>query len=227
MADKRATIFIIDLGASTGECHNGRVESDLDYGMQYVWDKVADNMAKPSWGVGVIGFRTDETDNKLADDDNDDSGAYENIAVLKQLGPLDMPGFKDLKEKTGPSKTNDGDAISAIVLGITLIEEFTTLKSGKPGKYARKIVLLTDGEGSIDDEDIDPIAAKINEVGIDLVILQVPRLMYLTYVLTSHLVELILMMQTLASKKKISPRRRFVHRFITVVLKTHLVLEKE
>jgi len=42
MADKQATIYIVDLGASTGECHNGRVESDLDYGMRYVWDKLAE-----------------------------------------------------------------------------------------------------------------------------------------------------------------------------------------
>lgn len=29
MADKQATVYVVDLGASTGECHNGRVESDV------------------------------------------------------------------------------------------------------------------------------------------------------------------------------------------------------
>lgn len=167
MAGKSATIYVIDLGASTEDCHNGRIESDLDFGMQYIWDKMSDSMAKASSGVGVIGFRTDETDNQLADDDE----AYQNICVLKQLGPMDRPAFKALEEKIKPSETKTGDAISAVVLGISLIEEFTKLKTGKPGKYDRKIVLLTDGEGHIDDDEIDPIAEKINEVGIELLVL--------------------------------------------------------
>lgn len=167
MATKSATVLIVDLGASTADCHNGRVESDLEYGTQYIWDSIVDSMAKSSSNVGVIGFRTNETDNPLADDDE----AYQNICILKPLGPMIPSAFIDLQEKIKSSQTQTGDAVSAIVLGITLIEEFTTLKSGKPGKYDRKIALLTDGEGSIDDEDIDPIAAKINEVGINLVVL--------------------------------------------------------
>jgi ATP-dependent DNA helicase 2 subunit 2 len=169
MAGKSATFYIIDLGASTGECHNGRIESDLYFGMQYVWDNMADKMAKASSGVGVIGFRTNETDNDLADEDE----AYQNICILKQLGPIDRSGFKDLEEKIKSSETDTGDAISAVVLGVSLIEESTKLKTGKPGKYDRKIVLLTDGEGHIDDDEIDPIAEKINEVGIELLVLYV------------------------------------------------------
>lgn len=51
------------------ECHNGRVESDLDYGMKYVWNKIAGIMSenKTSLAVGVVGFRTDDTDNKLGE----------------------------------------------------------------------------------------------------------------------------------------------------------------
>ncbi len=40
MADKEATVYIVDLGSSMGEKHNGRDESDLDWAMQYVWDKI-------------------------------------------------------------------------------------------------------------------------------------------------------------------------------------------
>ncbi len=31
---KEATVYAIDLGSTMGECHSGRVESDLDYGMR-------------------------------------------------------------------------------------------------------------------------------------------------------------------------------------------------
>ncbi len=81
MSDKQATIYIVDLGSSTGECNSGRVESDLNYGMRYIWDKIATTMSAnlKGWNVGIIGFRTDETDNPLEVDD------YENISVSISL----------------------------------------------------------------------------------------------------------------------------------------------
>lgn len=40
MADKEATIYIVDVGRSMGECRNGRSMTDLEYAMQYVWDRI-------------------------------------------------------------------------------------------------------------------------------------------------------------------------------------------
>lgn len=150
---KEATVFVIDLGSTMGECHSGRVETDLDYGLRYVYDKMADTMSstRTTLSTGVIGFRTDGTDNPL--DDGEDG--YNNISVLQPLGTLTMAHFNDLKAKLVPSETGIGDAISAVVVAIHLIEKFTTLKSGKPGSYERKIILVTDGEGKIDDEMVD------------------------------------------------------------------------
>ena len=73
---KQATVYIVDVGASTGDCNGGRTESDLDYGMKYVWEKIAGILAANRVGlsVGVLGLRTDETDNPLASDEG-----YENI----------------------------------------------------------------------------------------------------------------------------------------------------
>ncbi len=79
---KQATMYIVDLGSTMGECHNGRTESDLDYGMRYVWDKIAITMAANLKGgnSGVIGFRTDETNNPLDDEED-----YQNISVRISL----------------------------------------------------------------------------------------------------------------------------------------------
>jgi len=41
MTDKEATVFVIDLGASMGRKNHDRAETDLDWAMKYVWDKVA------------------------------------------------------------------------------------------------------------------------------------------------------------------------------------------
>lgn len=169
MASKEATVYIIDQGATTAASRNGRDESDLDYLMRYVWGKLADVMAanRTTLSVGVVGFRTNETNNEESGDD------YENINVLKPLGPLEMQHLRTLQRTVKPSQTESGDAISAIIVAMQMIQRFTTLKTGKPGKYKRKIVLVTDGRGFIDDdaEALDQIAEKINENEIELVVM--------------------------------------------------------
>lgn len=205
MANKEATVYIVDQGSSTGECHNGRVESDLDYGMRYIWDKIAETMTanRTTAGVGVIGFRTDDTENELSETDPD---AYSNISVLKPLGAMEMSHLKDLQARIQPSHTDNGDAVSAIVVGIQLIEKFTTLKTGKPGKFTRKIIVLTDGQGSLEDDDIDPIAKKINELDIDLVVVWVLPIngLQCLNIAKCTLVVLILTILNLGSLRKIN-----------------------
>lgn len=40
MAEKEATVYIVDVGSSMGERHQGRSVTDLEWGMQYVWDRI-------------------------------------------------------------------------------------------------------------------------------------------------------------------------------------------
>lgn len=40
MADKEATVYIVDVGRSMGRKHQGRKETDFDWAMRYVWDKI-------------------------------------------------------------------------------------------------------------------------------------------------------------------------------------------
>ena len=40
MAEKEATIYIVDMGQSMGERHHGRPMTDLEWAMQYVWDRI-------------------------------------------------------------------------------------------------------------------------------------------------------------------------------------------
>ncbi|KAH7328574.1 putative Ku family DNA helicase [Stachybotrys elegans] len=163
MADKEATVFILDLGSSMADCHNGRDESDLDWSMRYVWDKITDIVAanRKTLCVGVVGLRTDETNNKLGDEDG-----YENISVLQELGPMTMSSLRSLQTLIVPSSTESGDAVSAIVVAVDMIDTFT-----KKLKYIRKIILVTDGQGAIDADDIPDIAKKMNDSKIQLTVL--------------------------------------------------------
>ncbi|KFA55777.1 hypothetical protein S40293_01963 [Stachybotrys chartarum IBT 40293] len=165
MTDKEATVFILDLGSSMAQSHSGREQSDLDWCMQYVWDKITDIVAanRKTLCVGVVGLRTDETSNRLQDDDG-----YENISVLQELGPMTMSSLRSLQQVVAPSSTISGDAISAIVVAVDMIDTFT-----KKLKWIRKVVMVTDGQGAIDADDIEDIAKKMNDSKIQLTVLGV------------------------------------------------------
>lgn len=60
-------------------------------------------------------------------------------------------------------------AISAIVIAIQMIT-----KHCKKLKYKRKIVLITDGRGSMDADDISQITEKIKSDEMELVVMYAP-----------------------------------------------------
>ncbi|KAJ0342921.1 ATP-dependent DNA helicase II subunit 2 [Colletotrichum chrysophilum] len=165
MADKEASVYIIDVGNSMADCHNGRTESDLDWSMRYVWDKISTTVAasRKTWTVGVVGLKTDDTRNAMQDDEG-----YESISVLQELGPMTLTSMRELKEEIKPSGTETGDAVSAVVIAVDMIQTFT-----KKLKYKRRVYLITDGLGPIDADDVDDIAKKINSDGIELIVLGV------------------------------------------------------
>lgn len=40
MAEKEATVYVVDVGKSMGERRHGRSFTDLEWAMQYVWDRI-------------------------------------------------------------------------------------------------------------------------------------------------------------------------------------------
>lgn len=46
MAEKQASVYVVDLGRSMGQQHNDRSETDLEYAMQYVWDKITSTVLR-------------------------------------------------------------------------------------------------------------------------------------------------------------------------------------
>lgn len=140
--------------------------------MRYVWEKIALTLSANRVGLllGVIGFRADQTDHKL-DLEEEELEGYENIWVMRPLEPMKMSHLQELQRDITPSHTNDGDAISAIAVAIDMIQKATTLKTGKLGKFTRKVVLLTDGQGPMNGEDLDAIAEQMKTIEIELVVM--------------------------------------------------------
>lgn len=53
MAGKEATVYIIDVGNSMGEKANGREETNLEWAMEYVWDKITTTVSKNLLALSV------------------------------------------------------------------------------------------------------------------------------------------------------------------------------
>ncbi|RAL10388.1 ATP-dependent DNA helicase 2 subunit KU80 [Aspergillus homomorphus CBS 101889] len=163
MADKEATVYIVDLGRSMGQRYHDRSVTDLEWAMQYVWDRITGTVAtgRKTAGVGVIGLRTDDTSNELEDDAD-----FAHISVLSEIKQFLMPDIRALSETIQPSNTNKGDAISAIVLAIQMI-----ITHCKKLKYKRRIVLVTNGKGPLNTDSLSEITKKIKEDNIELTII--------------------------------------------------------
>lgn len=54
--------------------------------------------------------------------------------------------------------------VSALAVAVHLMDAATQNKAGKPLKYDRRIIVVTDGRGEMDDSDLDDIAMKIQDV---------------------------------------------------------------
>ncbi|KAK5136407.1 hypothetical protein LTR08_003533 [Meristemomyces frigidus] len=165
MASKEATVYIVDCGSTMGERSNGRQQTNHDWAMEYIWDKLTSTVAngRKTALAGVVGLRTDGTEN-LMDGEED----YAHITVLQELGQLLMPQLRKLREELVVSSTEAGDAISALVIAIQMI-----VATCKKLQYQRRIVLLTDARSAMQADDLGNITAKLKEDNIDLVVLGV------------------------------------------------------
>ncbi|KAK4635019.1 ATP-dependent DNA helicase II subunit 2 [Fulvia fulva] len=165
MAGKEATVYIVDVGASMGNKRYGRDKKDLDWALEYVWDKITATVqtGRKTAMAALVALRSDDTDNPM-----DSEESYQNIKVLQGLGQVLMPDVRRLRNELVVSDTHAGDAISSLVVAVQMIAE-----TCKKLKYDRKIVLVTDARASMETDDLPQIKKKIQEDGIDLFIVGV------------------------------------------------------
>lgn len=55
----------------------------------------------------------------------------------------------------------DLPVLSALAVAVQMIDSATKGKNGNPLRYDRRIIIVTDGRGSLDTEDLEQIAMKI------------------------------------------------------------------
>jgi hypothetical protein len=58
MAEKEATVYIVDVGKSMGERRHGRSVTDLEWAMKYVWDRITTTVYN-LWFLDVLTIPTE------------------------------------------------------------------------------------------------------------------------------------------------------------------------
>ncbi|KAK9453450.1 SPOC like C-terminal domain-containing protein [Dipodascopsis uninucleata] len=165
MADKEATVFVIDLGESMGKSHlietNGK--SDIDSCLSYVYDKIGSKVLseRKTDVVGIVGVSTDETNNYLAVD----TEAYNNISILCPIQQILVETFRTFPRLLRPSNTSSGDLISGIVIAIDMLEKYC-----RKLKYIKNIIVLSNCRSEADTDGVEHIIDKMASMNINLTI---------------------------------------------------------
>jgi hypothetical protein len=53
MAGKEATVYILDLGESMGEKRHGRDKTDLEWALEYIWDKITTTVSQRIYAIAI------------------------------------------------------------------------------------------------------------------------------------------------------------------------------
>jgi ATP-dependent DNA helicase 2 subunit 2 len=165
MADKEATVYIVDVSRSMSKSHQNRPLSDLDWSLQWIWDKITNTVStgRKTAMIGVVALGSNTTDNNMQEE-----AGYEHISVVTKISQIQMPELRAMPDALKASNTDGRDALSGVIIAVDMI-----MQHCRHLKYKKKIVLVTNGTGSMDDDDIGSTAEEIKKNDIELVVLGV------------------------------------------------------
>ncbi|QSL65397.1 hypothetical protein MERGE_002707 [Pneumocystis wakefieldiae] len=159
MSEREVTVFVIDMDKRMRNCGNNRTQSNLEWALSYFWSKISSKIlsGRKTDCVGVVGFKTDETNNDMKEDK-----FYENISVLCPIQQITINEVEELKRKLVPSNTDVGDAISAVIIGIDLISKYCG-----SFRHIKNLILITNGESAMNFSDLEKIGYQIRYMSIN------------------------------------------------------------
>ncbi|KAK9322775.1 SPOC like C-terminal domain-containing protein [Lipomyces orientalis] len=180
MAEKEATVIVVDLSPFMAESHMAAAkgQSDIEMCIKYICDKIGSKVLseRKTDVVGIVGVGTDDTLNRMSEDD-----AYKHISILFQIRQFLYRDYQLLPKKLVPSLKSHGDLISGLVVAMDAMAQYC-----RHLKYTKNIVILSNCAGPVDFSGIDGIIDKLAEMKVNLSILYVRPERRLTAVFNHH-----------------------------------------
>ncbi|PPQ67012.1 hypothetical protein CVT24_011306 [Panaeolus cyanescens] len=184
--------FIVDISPSMGkmrtvdvELPNGELKevemTNLQWGLHYVKLKIQEMIynGRKTDQCNVILFGTDETNNILAPENEGFYGhvseyipiAQPNAGTISKLNDLEASEENWEADGSNPSlllSTNFSSCRKALDAVVVAAEQQSRYLGKK--KWTRKIVIVTDGENPINQDDWEPIVANLDNLNVGLVV---------------------------------------------------------
>lgn len=157
---KEATVFVIDVGPSMALTKQPDSKATRLDTAQAAFQKLLQKKlltGRKMDQVGMIFFGTDDTRNDLAE-----GGRYENIVAARPIAMADI----SLLKMPFPKGNENGDVLDALIVALDMI-----VKHCRHLKYEKKIILITDAEGSINQADLDNFGAAMMDKNCQLTVM--------------------------------------------------------
>ncbi|KAK9235337.1 SPOC like C-terminal domain-containing protein [Lipomyces kononenkoae] len=162
MAEKEATVIVVDLSPSMAESHMAAAkgQSDIDMCMKYIYDKIGGKVLseRKTDVVGIVGVGTEDTLNRMSEDD-----AYKHISILYEIRQFLYRDYQSLPKKLVPSLKSQGDLVSGLVVAMDAIAQHC-----RHLKYIKNIVILSNCTTPMDFAGIEGIIDKLGEMNVNL-----------------------------------------------------------
>ncbi|KAJ3009384.1 X-ray repair cross-complementing protein 5 [Thoreauomyces humboldtii] len=170
MAQKAATLFILDVSPSMRARKDADGLTYQEHAQKIIYKMLHSKVIvkRKTDTVALLLVGSTETSNILAEDDQ-----YQHIQayqfsndedILFKAADLNLMKYIDAGIEDG---SGGGDMMDALIVGIHMIEVFTTGKTG-PLKYDRKIYVLTDAANPMVTEDYETVVANAKSQGITM-----------------------------------------------------------
>ncbi|KAI9244988.1 SPOC like C-terminal domain-containing protein [Phascolomyces articulosus] len=163
MANKKATVFILDSNPSMGKwlkIYEATAFQKSKDGIQATLEEKV-LAGRKTDQVGIVIAGTEASDNYLA---LEQPGQYQHITVMSQIKQPDLEVLRDfVNTPLMESKANTADVFDALILTVAMIKDFV-----KHLKYEKRIRLYTNLEGDINWDNIEAVHDMIRNCGIEL-----------------------------------------------------------
>lgn len=162
MASKEITSYIVDLSPTMGRKGPGRRQTDLEVGLEYLYDSLMDKVlrGRKTDYVTVIACHSEVTKHPFSRE-----SSFQNIEVVCNHKAPTYDDLEELSRKLVPRASEvseeEGDCFESMLVGVGM------MKNTKGLKFIRNIVLITNGESSIKGFE-GPVAEATKKVVLDL-----------------------------------------------------------